>query len=37
VWAPAQRDRDRQAESVIEARLPEAERDMIERLATRSF
>ena len=37
VWAPAQRERDREAESAIEARLPAVEIDMVERLAARSF
>lgn len=37
VWAPAQRERDRHREVAIEARLPVVERDITQRLATRSF
>lgn len=37
VWAAAQRDRDPEREAAIETRLPALEREMIQRLATRSF
>jgi len=37
VWAATQRERDRQHETSIEARLPAMESDMTQRLATRSF
>ena len=37
VWAAAQRERDPEREAAVEAKLPALERDMIQRLATRSF
>jgi diadenosine tetraphosphate (Ap4A) HIT family hydrolase len=37
VWAPAQKERDRQREATVEGSLPTMERDMVQRLATRSF
>jgi len=37
VWAAAQRQPDTGREAAIEAKLPAMERDMVERLATRSF
>lgn len=37
VWAAPQRDRDPEREAAIEVQLPALEREMIQRMATRSF
>lgn len=37
VWAPAQRERDAAREASVEAALPTVERDIVQRLSSRSF